>query len=432
VAKLEVAMAPKDADTRPLVIRKDDVHYLTVLPSGKVGIGKAEPEASLDVKGEIRANFFKAGEGYSRRLPVGKVAVGRPTEAGTTEWDEDIYWYRIAKIAAPQPLTLAGAEFSLRSTVAGRAFHGVTFRVTGVSGLTALAKRPFARLTTLTNTGLLRGSFSKARIVMPTKVEHACEGYLEILTRQLQDAETDVNFSIYDNLNAPAWQPVPWEKQSTILAATFVACEYSLENRLFLVADATERLAVDSNGAVLINGKVGIGTPSPKNQLHVGSGSSSIKDDRVNLVVASESQDAGIAIAQRSGVNVLLQASEAGGYLGTSSNHPLVLRTSDDDRIVITANGHVDLRGSLAVQGNISEQLDVIETMGRKDWTAANHPIMNYFSRRLTGKPPGTMLRAITDYWEWKGHYWNGWVDADGKIRVIHNYHNTTHIAPPD
>jgi hypothetical protein len=88
----------------------------------------------------------------------------------------------------------------------------------------------------------------------------------------------------------------------------------------------------------------------------------------------------------------------------------------------------------LAVVGYISEQLDVIETKGRKDWTAQDHPIMRYFSGRLSFKPPGTMLRAITDYQkgyteDWRGHWWTGWVDATGQIRVIHNYHNTKHIA---
>ena|SRR3982074_1087658 len=59
-------------------------------------------------------------------------------------------------------------------------------------------------------------------------------------------------------------------------------------------------------------GKVGIGTSNPQNLLHVGPGTSSIVSSRVNAVIASNSPDAGIAIAQNSGVNVLLQASGAG------------------------------------------------------------------------------------------------------------------------
>lgn len=95
--------------------------------------------------------------------------------------------------------------------------------------------------------------------------------------------------------------------------------------------------------AVNTLGNVGIGTLAPQNRLHVGPGSSSIVASRVNAVVASGSGDAGIAIAQNSGVNVLLQASGAGGFIGTTSNHLLSLRTNDLDRVVVASNGNVGI-----------------------------------------------------------------------------------------
>jgi concanavalin A-like lectin/glucanase superfamily protein len=363
VAKLEIALSAKDADTKPLIIRKDNVNYLTVLKDGYVGIGKSkeEPKASLDVNGEIRANYFRAFEG------------------------------------------------------------------------------------------------------------------------------------------------------------------------------ATERFSVGSD--VLINSKVGIGTPSPENQLHVGPGSSSIAPDRVNVVVASQSSEAGIAIAQKDKVNVLLQAAGAGGYLGTTSKHPLALKTNNEDRLVVDADGKVGigtsspgaklsimgglhvggesdpgdknllvdgrlavngdsgLKGPLTVKsairlqsgdndpypaaiavepdalepghsslffktwqggwvnkmviypngqvcigvdrftpqskppyaaltvgGNISEQLPVIDVRGDEGWTKPDHPIMKYFRGMLQGKPVGTMLRAITNRPGWEHHYWDAWVDWNGNIPVAHNY----------
>ena len=115
-------MADNDADTKPLVIRKDKVNYLTVLQDGKVGIGKAEPKASLDVNGDIRANFFRAGEGHSRRLPVGKRPVGAGPDLSAIVRDEDIKWYRIAKVASPE-FALAGATFSVRASIAGKTSH---------------------------------------------------------------------------------------------------------------------------------------------------------------------------------------------------------------------------------------------------------------------------------------------------------------------
>ena len=116
-------------------------------------------------------------------------------------------------------------------------------------------------------------------------------------------------------------------------------------------ADGTEFLGTLNNQPLVVRtagneaarveptGNVGVGTPTPQNLLHVGPGSSAILPSRVNAVVASQNPDAGIAIAQNSGVNVLLQASGAGGYIGTTSNHPVVFRTNDRDRMVVDADG---------------------------------------------------------------------------------------------
>lgn len=100
-------------------------------------------------------------------------------------------------------------------------------------------------------------------------------------------------------------------------------------------------------------GKVGIGTASPQNMLHLGPGTSSIVASRVNAVVASKAPDAGIAIAQNSGVNVLLQASGAGAFIGTTSNHAVVLRTNDLDRMVVNAGGDVFMAGTLSVAKDV-------------------------------------------------------------------------------
>jgi concanavalin A-like lectin/glucanase superfamily protein len=449
-AKLEIALAASDADSKPLVIRnrKDKVNYLTILKDGKVGIGKEEPKASLDVNGEIRANFFRAGEGYSKRLPVGKQRVGTGTDITATVWDEDIKWYRIAKIVAPKPLTSAGAEFSLRATIAGRTAQVLTFRIVGFSGLSPISKQAIARLTILSNTGSL--VFAKARVVMPRKVADACEGYLEIFARQWAEGETDVNFSIYDNLNIPAWQPIGWEEQPDPVSSTFAACEYSLDH-LFLVADRAERLSLDSNGDLLIHGKVGIGTNRPgatlaiNGGLHVG-GDADPGDK--NLVVDGKASIKGglhvgtpldgheglsvdrSLLVNGSGIfldSLIVRNSIGLLHLGTQNfaaeikvEPALVFKTQHDGKwhdsmTVHPPGGEIP---TLIVAGSISEKVDIVPA--RTNWEAKDGPVMTYFRKRLRGKPPGTMLRAICQ--AWKGHYWQGWVDYDGDIAVIPIY----------
>jgi hypothetical protein len=114
-----------------------------------------------------------------------------------------------------------------------------------------------------------------------------------------------------------------------------------------LAQDSASLSKVSGGKMVIRAGNVGIGTAEdPQNRLHVGPGTSSILPTRVNAVVASNAPDAGIAIAQNSGVNVLLQASGAGGYFGTTSNHPLVLRTNDLDRLVVDTNGDLTVTGT--------------------------------------------------------------------------------------
>lgn len=97
----------------------------------------------------------------------------------------------------------------------------------------------------------------------------------------------------------------------------------------------------------------------------------------------------------------------------------------------ICIGGGLDRRPALlTVQGSFCERLDLIAVNNRGDWGSPTHGIKQYFSRRLTGMPIGTMMRAIADHPDWRGHYWQGWVDAGGQIRVVHNSINTGETAP--
>jgi hypothetical protein len=137
--------------------------------------------------------------------------------------------------------------------------------------------------------------------------------------------------------------------------------------QLETAVSTTAQSVKDQNGTTtslaLSTANVGIGTKSPQNRLHVGSGSTSIAPSRVDAVVASTKPDAGIAIAQNSGVNVLLQASGAGGYIGTTSNHPLVLRTNDQDRVAIDTDGNLRVTGDVILtNADCAEDFDIADT----------------------------------------------------------------------
>ena len=102
-----------------------------------------------------------------------------------------------------------------------------------------------------------------------------------------------------------------------------------------------------------VKGRVGVGTTSPQNLLHVGNGTTAVTPNRVNVVVASGQVDAGVAVAQKDGVNLIVQTTGAGGFVGTTSSHPLVFRTGDVDRIVVRADGDVQVGpGTTSIAAN--------------------------------------------------------------------------------
>ena len=123
------------------------------------------------------------------------------------------------------------------------------------------------------------------------------------------------------------------------------------------------------------------------------------------------------------------------GY-GNADGFAAIENAKDHDALMILGRAHtggirtvklwdyLQVNGNLEVTGNFMERLEVINCNNRGDWRSQDHPIMQYFRAKLSGKPIGTMMRAIQNKSEWRGHYWQGWVDADGRIRVIHNAHN--------
>ncbi|MDH3973534.1 MAG: hypothetical protein OEV42_04565 [Deltaproteobacteria bacterium] len=224
-----------------------------------------------------------------------------------------------------------------------------------------------------------------------------------------------------------------------------------------------KNLLVDGNaeikGKLSVNANVGIGTSNPKAKLaimgglHVGGDSD---PGNKNLLVDGNTEIAGKltvngnTIQGSTGRNYFKDAEKndggglrvgaawgmygiyaqigqgvVGGKDGVNLQHNLLVVKSKGN----VGIGTTDPKAKLDVNGYIFEKLEVIKTGNNDKWAHSNHPIMKFFKNKLSGRPVGTMVRAIQDHKKWRGHYWQGWVDCDGKIRVIHNYHNTPHVA---
>jgi hypothetical protein len=166
-------------------------------------------------------------------------------------------------------------------------------------------------------------------------------------------------------------------------------------------------------------GKVGIGTNAPKAKLQVVGGA--------------------IMPAEGSGesAGILFMPDAFGGsgdrayiryYARSGANTTLEIGNLNDadDHIALMPGGYVGIgttapAAKLHVDGPIIEKMDVIKCGGRGDWSALNHPIMQYFKGKLANKPVGTIIKALTDLPDWKTHLWQGWVDVDERIRVTYS-----------
>jgi hypothetical protein len=194
----------------------------------------------------------------------------------------------------------------------------------------------------------------------------------------------------------------------------------------------------DDHIALMPSGNVGIGLARPGHKLHVAGGNAVVSNtfigdvghgaEYAGLSHSSSATTAGYGFLQNSnGQYTLINKKSGGGWIG--------FRVDNGDKMVINDAGDVGIgtttpKSKLEVAGPVMERLEVIKCGQRGDWrTSASHPIMQYFKSKLSGMPVGTYLRAIQDHTSWRGHYWEGWVDCDGKVRVIHNFENTPQVA---
>jgi hypothetical protein len=201
------------------------------------------------------------------------------------------------------------------------------------------------------------------------------------------------------------------------------------ESALLTIGISNDR---DDHIALMPSGNVGIGTPTPSVKLDVNGVVRAASTFNVAKDPDSGLSNGGALVIKSNAPQIdFIDTDHNDWAIHVNSNRMYFIRQPwNYTDLVLDGAGNVGIGtespgAKLQVAGPVMQQLEMIRCNNRDDWPSQNHPIMQYFKTKLTGQPIGTYIKAIQDHPAWRGHYWQGWVDADGHIRVIHNNINT-------
>lgn len=106
------------------------------------------------------------------------------------------------------------------------------------------------------------------------------------------------------------------------------------------------RTSADANGKLAINpygGNVGIGTTAPQNTLQVGAGTDAAFQGYAGIMANGTTHAQISARNSDTDVEVGMFAYTNTGYMGTWTNHPLILRTNNANVMALLASGNVGI-----------------------------------------------------------------------------------------
>lgn len=146
----------------------------------------------------------------------------------------------------------------------------------------------------------------------------------------------------------------------------------------FRIRPGAPTSSIDINAS----GRVGIGTSSPLARLHVGTQTAAPIITGSTLVV-EESGDTTMVIKSSAGGEFFVLQNNSLGVIGTSSNHPLDVRTNNTTRIFATAAGNVGF-GGLTTPTNPIEHSNGARLTAGGVWTNASSKAMKMNIRTLS------------------------------------------------
>ncbi len=291
---------------------------LSVTGAGSFGGDVAVADGGLSVQAGGMTHF-KAGEGFSTRLPRGG-------------------WYRIAQLISEEhgKAVRANAVFKLFDTTSSGGHSSVTLRV-GAS----YADRSRMAVTVLNNSGYGRDTFTKLRILTKETYD---DQYVDVFVPR----QSNVSFTLLENTHDVGWSPVEWAEAGDPPTG-FTATEYDIGDRLFAVAGEKEHMAVLRDGrthATLVQGDV----------VHIGDkwrlsgvGDAHGNDDWLRLFDTANSGYYGGLAASKLWAGGQLYAR---GDLFLSEDQQRIKGEVRDNRHTVAVRGHWD---ELEIRGRVVE-----------------------------------------------------------------------------